>query len=50
LKQKKRSVLDIYNGFHFPHEYSGEGRDIRLSTHVEKETRYIQDRQLLLFQ
>ena len=28
-----------YNGFLFPHSYSGDGLD---ATHAEKETRYIQ--------
>jgi hypothetical protein len=35
-----------YNGFLFPHEYSGEGR----GTNAEKETRYIQYGKILLFQ
>ena len=41
-----------YNGFLFPHEYSGdlhlctqaEEENLHLSTHAEKETRYIQIR------
>jgi hypothetical protein len=44
-----------YNGFLFPHEYSGNGigathLGLHLSTHAEKETRYIQYGPLLLFQ
>jgi hypothetical protein len=42
-----------YNGFLFPHEYSGEGLTgffFRMSSHAEKETRYIQYGPLLLFQ
>jgi hypothetical protein len=38
----------VYNRIPFPHEYSGEGR--HMSTHVEKEARYIQYGPLLLFQ
>ena len=51
-----------YNGFLFPHEYSGEGQvfpheysgegrgGLQMSTRAEKETRYIQYGQILLFQ
>jgi hypothetical protein len=44
-----------YNGFLFPHSYSGDGISathlgLHLSTHAEKETRYIQYGPLLLFQ
>jgi hypothetical protein len=44
-----------YNGFLFPHSYSGDGigathLDLHLSTHAEKETRYIQYGPLLLLQ
>jgi hypothetical protein len=51
-----------YNGFLFPHEYSGEGQvfpheysgegrgGLQMSTRAEKETRYIQYGQNLLFQ
>jgi hypothetical protein len=40
-----------YNGFLFPHEYSGEatGFFFRISTQVKAETRYIQYGQLLLY-
>ena len=44
-----------YNGFLFPHSYSGDGLGathlcLHLSTHAEKVTRYIQYGRLLLFQ
>ena len=41
-----------YNGFLFPHSYSGGGTHLglHLSTHTEKETCYIQYGLLLLFQ
>ena len=44
-----------YNVFLFPHSYSGDGLGamhlgLHLSTHAEKETRYIQYSPLLLFQ
>jgi hypothetical protein len=44
-----------YNGFLFPHSYSGDGLGathlgLHPSTHAEKETRYIQYGPLLLFQ
>jgi hypothetical protein len=44
-----------YNGFLFPYSYSGDGLGathlgVHLSTHAEKETRYIQYGPLLLFQ
>ena len=40
-----------YNGFLFPHSYSGEERGAwHLSTNTEKETRFIQYGKLLLFQ
>jgi hypothetical protein len=44
-----------YNGFLFPHSYSGDGigathLGLHLSTHAEKETRYIQYGPLLLLQ
>jgi hypothetical protein len=44
-----------YNGFLFPHSYSVDGLGathlgLHLSTHAEKETRYIQYGPLLLFQ
>jgi hypothetical protein len=44
-----------YNVFLFPHSYSGDGLGathlgLHLSTHAEKETRYIQYGPLLLFQ
>ena len=43
-----------YNGFLFPHEYSGDGLgathiDLHLIIHAEKETRYIQYGPFLLF-
>jgi hypothetical protein len=48
IKQKKRPVLDI-TGFFF--RMSTWVREVRnLSTNAEKETRYIQYGQLLLFQ
>jgi hypothetical protein len=44
-----------YNGFLFPHLYSGDGLGamhlgLHPSTHAEKETRYIRYGPLLLFQ
>jgi hypothetical protein len=44
-----------YNGFLFPHSYSGDGfgathLGLHLSTYAEKETHYIQYGPLLLFQ
>ena len=44
-----------YNGFLFPHSYSGDGLGathlgLHPSTRAEKETRYIQYGPLLLFQ
>jgi hypothetical protein len=39
--ETKEAARIGYNGFLFPHEYSGEGRGLHLSTHAEKETRYI---------
>jgi hypothetical protein len=52
--ETKEAARIGYNGFLFPHEYSGEGQGevlgLHLSTHAEKETRYIQYGQILLFQ
>jgi hypothetical protein len=44
-----------YNGFLFPHSYSGDSigathLGLHLSTHAEKETRYIQYGPLLVLQ
>jgi hypothetical protein len=48
LKQKKQPVLDI-TGFFFRMSIQVKAV-VRLSTHAEKETRYIQYGQILLFQ
>jgi hypothetical protein len=45
--ETKEAARNGYNGFLFPHEYSGEGR---VFTHAEKETRYIQYGKIHLFQ
>ena len=51
--ETKEVARNGYNGFPFPHEYWCEDRapfTLHLNTHAEKETRYIQYVQLLLFQ
>jgi len=53
--ETKEAARIEYNGFLFPHSYSGDGLgathlDLHLSTRAEKETRYIQYGPLLLFQ
>ena len=47
--ETKEAARIRYNGLLFPHLYSGDGR-ARIGTHAEKETRYIQYGQILLFQ
>ena len=53
--ETKEVVRIGYNGFLFPHSYSGEGigsthLGFHMSTHEERGTRYIQYGSLLLFQ
>jgi hypothetical protein len=53
--ETKEAARIGYNEFLFPDEYPGDGLGathlgLHLSTHAEKETRYIQYGQLILFQ
>ena len=55
VTETKEFARTGYNGFLFPHSHSGDGigathLGLHLSTNTEKETRYIQYGQILLFQ